>query len=504
MSQFLFHRPDPTWFPESLRSCTLVTDMNQRPIPARMKWDEDKMTLEMLEDPSGRVQVMVPTQDGGAALLATPWLFPKWSGYCLEVELLRGLISRIRTAAELWRANKLGLPADYAESMQRMTSQFIQIWQRSRKEFPAADGLKLLHRLLKLSDRISDQLLDRQGQSVLSDTESRENGKSGGFLLGARFQLETNGTTQASESEVPLQSFCDSSVLNWVNLHRPWHSEAGQAQVQTFEANRHLESVIQKLKQARKQVVVGPLFDITRDRFQPEQGTSDFTDSLRVALTGSLQSLLPQIAADIGLMHVVGGINGIGANGLTPTVQGDLVIEALESANMIAPYTQLMISFDQPFCERHAWSVGGQTPEYFLTKLLKQRTPLHAIGLELNLGYFPRGTLPRIALDWVMQMHSWAIWEVPIYLIIRFPGEFESQSRRQSFPALPGGADATRDSVSVARELVRLFSSLPWIHGILFPGVTDPDPVYPEAIAGDSDQALQLQSLLLGHNGHKS
>ena len=450
-----------------------------------MQWTDDELKLDLLEDQCGRVNAMVALPDGQNVLLGTPWLFPKWSGYRLEVEILRGVIARIRLVAEMWEANQLELPSAYPERMRQLTHRFIGVWKAKDFATVTEEGRELLQELLQLSDQVTDGLLMRQGNRPFA--EGQADGQKGGkFYLGGRMELpswdqpvpEVASSLETRPSD--LERFCDSPVLNWIGLRRPWKPEPKPSVDEVHKAARTVESMVHKLKQGRKQVVWGPIFDVGRDRMPDGQPLGDNGENLRQELVNTLQNQLPALAGDVGLVHVISGINGVGVNGLTPTTQSDLVIEALESANTIAPYTQLMISFDQPFCERHAWSVGGQTPEYFLTKLAKQRTPLHAIGLEFNLGYFPRGTLPRTDLDWILLLQSWAIWEVPIYIMLRMPAEVDTAGRSKLFaPAYraDGSANGMRAAV---QHLTQLFSSLPWIHGMMVTGLGDQDASYPE------------------------
>jgi len=134
----------------------------------------------------------------------------------------------------------------------------------------------------------------------------------------------------------------------------------------------------------------------------------------------------------------------------------------------LAPQAHTMISFSQPLGERLGWSVGGQHPDQFLSKLAKEHIPIQVLGLELDVGYFPFGTLPRDPLQWVMELQRWSVWGVPILIFLRVPSRGSADPKRKVFA--PGGqARPSPESQSqFLVEFSRLLSALPWIHGIVY------------------------------------
>ena len=231
-----------------------------------MDWKPDRLSIEVLEESAGRVQAMVPVGDGSAVLLATPWLFPKWNGYRLEIELLRGLISRIRTGIELWQANKIALPTDTQQRLAACTREFIQYWRAEDFDEVAAAALETLQRLLQLATEISRRLVDQQGKSPLANLDTPETGPSGQAMhLGLRVALQEDGESGGGLTAwEALEEAGKSRAIDWVNI-RPIPICQTSTGDDSAGQRTDLVCVIEKLRQARKQVVLGPFFDVGRD-----------------------------------------------------------------------------------------------------------------------------------------------------------------------------------------------------------------------------------------------
>ena len=54
-----------------------------------------------------------------------------------------------------------------------------------------------------------------------------------------------------------------------------------------------------------------------------------------------------------------------------------------------------MVSFDFPWAERLASAVGGSHPLQIADSLLRQGTQISFLGIEVNLGYWPNGSMMR-------------------------------------------------------------------------------------------------------------
>ena len=465
MSQFNFFLPSAQWLPEHHRPCLLATDVMESPIPSQIKWESDRLTVSLLEQDACRVHALVATPSGAAVLLPTVWLFPQWRPYRLELELLRGLVSRLRRGMELWLSSGLPVPESFPTDLQQLTKSFLLAW-RTQHQPDASERLwPLLERGYQLLHQLPHTLAEAQGadlfQPIVSATPPSPGPPSaaanaGKFSLGLRLEPQdllgtsldspshwppaaaasastaatpsadpttgpedaataTAATATDADADAPqrLGTLLQSAQLTWVQIGQDWktlltpanaaanaagNSPANAAAHPAGHSANAIDDValaLQRLRGAGRQIIWGPLLAIQDNCLPTGMKIGPDGQLLNEAFAAHLRQHLPGVTPYCDLLHVVSGINGVGVAGLTPTIQYNLVRSALEVVASLSPQTPTMISFAQPLGERLGWSVGGQHPDQFLAKLAKERAPIKAIGLELDLGYFPTGTLPR-------------------------------------------------------------------------------------------------------------
>lgn len=526
MSQFVFYIPDGQWMPLAHRPCLLASDMMETPIPSKVKWEQDRLTVTLLEHDACRVQALVATPEGAAVLLPTVWLFPQWRPYRLELELVRGLISRLRRGLEVWQSNGLAVPDSLPGQLNQLTHEFLKCWRIQNDPECSQRLWPILQQGYELLAVLPQSLADSQGhdlyqppteldpQPTISSAnpstspalpKAEQNGK---FGTGVRLDLEDLGWTEPAptESKPPRRFFrflslaknqkpekvaaieptvCNhteirsrltrlisSSQLKWIETGIEWKQAVRQEHVDSKE-QADIKTALSEIRDQGRRIIWGPALSF-QDACLPE-GVKVGSDGQNVsqAFSSHLSHQLAWLLPQVDLFHVVSGINGVGVAGLTPTVQYTMVRAALETMARVAPNLSTMISFSQPLGERLAWSVGGQHPDQFLGKLAKERIPVHVIGLELDLGYFPTGTLPRDPLQWVMELQRWAVWGVPVLVFLRVPTRPNSDPKRSTFAPGRNATPSEENQQAFLLEFSRLLSALPWIHGVIHNQWTD-------------------------------
>ncbi|MBL8888588.1 MAG: hypothetical protein JNL67_01325 [Planctomycetaceae bacterium] len=513
MSQFVFYIPDERWLPLAQRSCLIASDMMESPIPSQIKWENDRLTVTLLEHDACRLQALVTMPTGERVLLPTVWLFPQWRPYRMELELVRGVISRLRRGAEVWQSNGLEVPDMFAGELQEITHKFLSCWRKQDQPNCSELLWPIMGRGHHLLSVLPGSLAKAQGIDVFQPFREQattgqrptgsENPSTAKFGTGLQIELEDLGLVpetisshlparrklfglplfarrdkpkesihsadilgDSSEIRTRLADVCSMPELKWLEVGNDWKRSARIEN--TVNVENQIPDVVAEIRQKGRRIIWGPVLPL-RESCLPE-GVKIGSDgsSVSEAFSGFLGKQLPLWQPHIDMVHLVSGINGTGVAGLTPTIQYHLVRSGLETIARLAPQLPTMISFSQPLGERLAWSVGGQHPDQFLGKLAKERVPVQAIGLELDLGYFPSGTLPRDPLQWVMELQRWAVWGVPVLAFLRVPSRPSAEPKRMIFA--PGVKDAPSETTQrdFILEFSRLLSALPWIHGVIY------------------------------------
>lgn len=511
----------------------MATDAAGTPVPCRINWADDSFTVETLEGHAARIMAMVQSAQGGSLCLPTGWLFPKWSKYSLELEILRASLYRYRIGCIFWESAGLPVPNQAYEKSKSLSKSFIEVWRDFRcsqnEGNPRFDEnrLGLLHQIVEASDELTSTLVQHQGFAGLRATESAERSRIAkihqkrteapfrfGLLVDPN-DLFPQTSSQPNGEEIAANGISDdetiSSLQNRKNLKNaihnfpativsvkaPWKRHADlpaeemvtdsqsdthdhlelQSGVLSYNPNQReiLNSSLSSLNTENRNVAIGPMIRFGSGCLPPD--ISPNSDGIEVGMkfgdyvSNQLQSQknLFQVA------YVASGINGVGAGGITPTAQMNIVTEGLEAASAICPNVPLMVSFNQPLGERLAWSVGAQSPAQILSKLSNQRIPLHLIGLEFDIGFFPSGTLPRDMLSWVMNLQRWSVWNIPLMIILRVPSAKAKKNRQIHFDAVGAGHRSPENQFQSIAKLTELFSSLPWVHGLMLADWKDED-----------------------------
>lgn len=515
MSRFTFYLPAEEWLPLDFRSAFLAVSQDT-PIPSRVLWEEKSVQLQLLEHDDCRVQVMTKTESGGGCLESTVTLYARRSPYRLELELVRGLIARLKRGAELWRASGLEVAAGWEHRLSLLVRSFIGAWKHQHE----AACPQLCHPLLeegrRLAHELTRTLVDGQGTDVFAPRPAAAKPSEARFGVGlvlgefdadsfermgilasqSASQSASPASSHAGGGDVRAEGSCpggessglghepggsdaahhsnacqqvgrllNSDRLDWIAVGLDWKSAA---QAGGLERCQGLRRCLLGLKQERRRRLLGPWFRIEENCLVPGMSVGNEGQGVSEPLARLLRRDLPETAPHAELFHAVSGINGVGVAGLTPTIQFNIVRSILETSARLCPKLPVMISFTQPLGERLGWSVGGQTADTFLRKLAAERVPIHAIGLEIDLGYFPTGSLPRDPLQWVFDLQKWSTWGIPVFVFLRVPSRSSTEKKHRTYASSGAEAVTWEDQARSAQQFAKLLSALPWIHGVIY------------------------------------
>jgi hypothetical protein len=133
----------------------------------------------------------------------------------------------------------------------------------------------------------------------------------------------------------------------------------------------------------------------------------------------------------VQLWNVAARMNQDGAFNFSEEQRLRLVVEAVDRVRAIDPRTPVIVSFDQPWGEYIARKDQELTPLNFADTLIRGELGLAGVGLEINFGYWPGGTLPRDPLDISRQIDRWTQLGVPLVISLAVPSEGGADPKAQ-------------------------------------------------------------------------
>jgi hypothetical protein len=170
---------------------------------------------------------------------------------------------------------------------------------------------------------------------------------------------------------------------------------------------------------------------------------------------------------------------------------------AIEAARRRDPRTPAFLSVDQPWGEPVAFDRATVSPLQFVDFLLRADVEMAGIGLEINYGYWPGGSLPRDVLEVTEHVDMWAMLGLPLILMFTIPSSLASDGLASEGSVAPPDGSAPGVSPQDQRRTVeqifpallakqsvqalvwnQVFDSLPhrFAHGGLFNAQALPKP----------------------------
>ena len=141
----------------------------------------------------------------------------------------------------------------------------------------------------------------------------------------------------------------------------------------------------------------------------------------RDSILNQCRKVVRQLNPSSSLLHVVSGLNGMGHRHLSYPQQTQITSDMLNLIDESQLEVPMMVSFDYPWAERLASAVGGAHPLQIADSLLRQGVPINFIGLDINLDYWPCGSVIRDPLQWIDMIDIWSQLGMPLILCFRMP-----------------------------------------------------------------------------------
>lgn len=406
MGVIRFLTPQPERVSAEAVARAFVAGWDCVPTPSRKTWEEGNLLrVERSITDSGNLYIPWRVAGHGELLLRTASLMERPRPYHLPVELARGTLNRLRTRADLWRMGGLQLSDALTDQLRAAVAAFERA-ATSQHDVPAA--AEAAEETLRLSLDGMLLLTAEYARQVLAFRH--ETGSSLETLLGGNL-----GPEVMHANAEPMFG----AAFNTATVPLAWNRAQPADQVWEWGVS---DKQMQFCVRHGLKVLGGPLLQLDR-RLLPDWAGSPTADFERLvqAVRQFITRAVERYRGRVHLWHCVGAINRTGDWPLTDEQKMRLAIAAIDATRRVDPRTPVIISFDQPWGEYMTEESTDWPPYYFADTLVRAELGIAGLGLELNLGYWPGGSLPRDPLEISDLIDQWSMLGLPLIVMLTLP-----------------------------------------------------------------------------------
>ncbi len=444
---------------EQLARQAYLAGIDRTSWPVRTAVEGDTLVLHRSVSDSANLHAPWPVEGHGELTLSTGSLIERTEPYLLPLELARGTIVQVRNQLSEWQLIGLAVPkavgGKLATAIERLSHAVVE------QSDPAVSA--------RYSDESLRAALDAANLLAAAYTEQmfaarRRNGPMQVGLLGAELgtELLDNYTsrqflTTFNAAEVPI---C------W----RETESTEGRFSWTTNDRQ------IEWCRQHGLKVVAGPLL-LLDHRDLPDWlylFEDDFENVLDFVST-LVRATVERYRGQVDYWICAGRVNS-DVLAMSEQERLRLVARTVELTRELDPDTPALVSFDQPWAEYMRERHVDFPPFHFADTLVRADIGLSGLVMEMNLGYFPGGTMPRHILEFNRQLDAWSELGLPLWLSLCAPSAYHDDplAVRKVAPRPGGWTPAAQQSL--AARLIPFALARQSVQGVLWNQLLDSRP----------------------------
>ena len=420
MGSMRFTVSPPDRIPEDIAQLAYLAGPDRIPWRTRTRWAEGCLVLERFVTEAAVLHIPWEIRGRGLVTLTTGTLSERGSPYDLPLELARGKVGQVRNQLAEWRAAGLEVLA----TVQEKCAEAVRLLGRAAvSQRGCAHSAEMAERCLEVALEAAELLAAAYTEQAL--TVRRRQSTRPATLLGADL-----GPSPLDEyvGKKYLQAFNAALVpMTWKDI------EAAEGAYCWQVTDQH----VQWCREHGLVACAGPLVQLDA-RSIPDWlhlCEGDFESLLSFA-SEFVEAVVRRYRGQIDAWIVAGRLNTAEALSLSEEETIKLAARSVELARSCDPDAQILISFDQPWGEYLSHKEHDFPPLHFADALLRAGLGLTGLALEINLGYWPEGTLPRDLLDFGQQIDYWSCLGVPLAVALTVPSRSDFDPLSQS-PVTP-------------------------------------------------------------------
>ncbi len=425
-----------------------------------VRWEPGGLTIERLVAESGSLCIPWVVDGHGLTAISTATLRERPEPYMLPLELARGKIGQVRNQLAEWRMLGLSVP----ESVEQTLRSAIQTFGDAAV---ACQGSAASAALAEESLRLA---LDA---AVLLAAAFCEQAVSIRRRTCGRLAVQLGADLGAT----PLDEYAASQYLQTFNaavVPMVWR------EIEAREGTFSWEVCDEQIAWCRANgmtVYAGPLLQFD-PRCVPDWvnlSEGDF-DSLFSFASEFVVAAVSRYRGKVDAWVSAGRVNTAETFSLTEEERVKLTARAVELTRALDSEAEVIVSFDQPWGEYLSRQGNDFPPLHFADALLRAELGLTGLGLEVNLGYCPGGTLPRDPLEFSRNLDFWSLLGAPLHLTVSVPSSSLPDPLAQRRAGTLGETWTPASQQAWVNRFLPLFLAKPNVRGVFWSRLRDAEP----------------------------
>ena len=415
MGLLRFRVPSAHEYDPQIWSTAFVSGIEGIPWASKNRIENDCLVIERAVNESGKLSIVWPTEEYGPIQLSTASLRCQDEPYWLHVELARGTIHRIRGRGLDWLRLGLKVPESYTSLMEQAVTSFVQS--------------------LLTTDTPEVCLVHAQNAIDLAISASKPLARA--FIsqsLQARHQTEKQLGTLLGVKVVPKEHW-EREIVQAVPAINTIQISMEMGQIESESKNATFAMIDSQLNWARKnsmRVFGGPLLNL-QSHAVPKwlYLFSDFESLYEAACKHAVQ-VVERYRGQVHLWSAATGLNCPNTLGISDEQVLHLAVGVIQAIRRSDPKTPVVLTIDSPWAEYLGQKADGISPLHFADALIRADLGLSGLGLELNMNYWPGGSMPRDLVDVSDLIDHWNILGLPRLAQVSSPCNLLSDSKALS------------------------------------------------------------------------
>jgi hypothetical protein len=460
MGLMRFHIHPPERITDIMIRQAYLSGIDRVAWPVHTTFENGMLLMQRAVSDSANLHIPWQLEGGGHLIFTTASLMEQETPYQLPLELARGTVSQLADQLFEWKSIGLLVP-DAVNAL--MADSIRQLSAAAMLQDNPAESAECAEKALRIATEAASQLATAYFEQALT-IRRRSEGKLTSFL-GA--DLGSKKLDNYTAKHLMLAFNAANAPIRWrdveaVEGHYDWgvcDKQIEWCRVHNF----HLSA--------------GPLLPFNAHALPDWLALweGDF-DNLLVFFADYIRAVVERYRGKIDMWICAGQVNTGDVLSLSEEDKMQLVASAIDIVHTRDPDTPIVVSFDQPWAEYTSRSEVDFPPLHFADALVRSDLGLSGVMLEINVGYFPGGTLSRNPLEFSRQLDAWSVWGLPLWLSVCAPSVCDADPMAHRNVQLEPGSWTPAAQRAWVAKYVPLMLAKTGVQGVIWNQLHDSRP----------------------------